>query len=143
MAVVERLIWQIETDLHADLSLTSLCERCAVDVHHMCRIFQLATGMSIMSYARARRLSNAAKAIAHGQDNIIAIALDAGYGSHEAFTRAFANCFGTTPSGLRSQRSIATLDLMEPFEMNKDMIVPVAAPPHGRTRRLACGRTWH
>ncbi len=33
MAVVERLIWQIETDLHTDLSLTSLSERCAVNVH--------------------------------------------------------------------------------------------------------------
>lgn len=128
MAVVERLIWQIETDLHTDLSMTSLSERCAVNVHHMCRIFQLATGMSIMSYARARRLSKAARAVAHGRDNIIAIALDAGYGSHEAFTRAFVHCFGITPSALRSHRSIATLDLTEPFEMNKDMIVPVAAP---------------
>lgn len=56
--------------------------------------------------------------------SIIAIALDAGYGSHEAF----ADCSGITPGGLRSQQSIATLDLMEPFEMNMDMIVPLAAP---------------
>jgi len=58
---------------------------------------------------------------------IIAIALDAGYGSHEAFARDFADCFGITPGGLRSERS-KTLDPMEPFEMNEDMIVPLAAP---------------
>lgn len=128
MAILERLIWQIETDLKCDLSLPSLSRRCAVNLHHMCRVFQLATGMSIMTYVRARRLSVAAQAIACGEETIIAIALDAGYGSHEAFTRAFASYFGTTPSRLRGEQSIATLNLMEPFEMNKDMIVPLAAP---------------
>lgn len=128
MAVLERLIWQIEMDLKSDLSLPYLSRRCAVNLHHMCRVFQLATGMSIMAYARARRLSLAARAIAGGQESIIAIALDAGYGSHEAFTRAFASYFGTPPSRLRGEQSITTLNLMEPFEMNKDMIVPLAAP---------------
>lgn len=128
MAVLERLIWQIETDLKSDIALPSLARRCAVNLHHMCRVFQFATGMSIMAYVRARRLSVAAKAIAFGTDGIITIALDTGYGSHGAFTRAFASYFGTTPSSLRSERSIATLDVMEPFEMNKDMIVPIAPP---------------
>lgn len=128
MSVLERVIWQIETDLHSDLSLQSLSERCAVNVHHMCRVFQLATGMSIMSYARARKLSRAANAIASGDDGIVAIALDAGYGSHEAFTRAFASYFGTTPSRMRKYRCLPHHDFMEPLEMNKDMIVPVSAP---------------
>ncbi|MDH0617108.1 MULTISPECIES: GyrI-like domain-containing protein [Agrobacterium] len=128
MPVLERLIWQIETDLNSEMSLRSLSERCAVNIHHMCRVFQHATGMSIMSYTRARKLSKAARAIVSGNDSIIAVALDAGYGSHEAFTRAFASYFGTTPSSLRKEHFAANLDLMEPFEMNKDMIVPVSAP---------------
>ncbi|WP_296074969.1 AraC family transcriptional regulator [uncultured Agrobacterium sp.] len=123
MAVVERLIWQIETDLHTDLSLTSLSERCEVNDHICAGSF---------NWPQACR-SRATRAPAeyprrHAPSLMVAIALDAGYGSHEAFTRAFAHCFGITPSALRSHRSITTLDLMEPFEMNKDMIVPVAAP---------------
>lgn len=128
MPVVEKLIWQIETDLASDLSLRSLSERCAVDVHHMCRAFQLATGMSIMSYVRARRLSSAAHALTCGNESIIAIALGAGYGSHEAFTRAFASYFGVTPSRLRKEHLSLHLDFMEPLEMKKDMIVPVSPP---------------
>lgn len=42
----------------------------------------------------------------------MAIAVDAGYGSHEAFTRAFTGYFGITPSSLRHKRSIVTLDLI-------------------------------
>ncbi len=63
MPLLDRLIWQIETNLDSELSLPSLSERCAVNIHHVCRAFQLATGMSIMSYVRARRLSNAARVI--------------------------------------------------------------------------------
>ncbi|WP_344750372.1 helix-turn-helix domain-containing protein [Rhizobium viscosum] len=133
MPLLDRLIWQIETNLDSELSLPSLSERCAVNVHHMCRAFQLATGMSIMSYVRARRLSNAARVIVSSNANIITVALDAGYGSHEAFTRAFASYFGTAPSSLRNGRFALELELMEPFEMNKEMIVPVR-PPQKRER---------
>lgn len=128
MPVMDRVIWQIETDLSSEVTLQSLSERSAVNIHHMCRVFQLATSMSIMSYVRARRLSNAARAIMSNKQNIIDVALDAGYGSHEAFTRAFASYYGTTPSQLRKGHGTATLSLMEPYEMNKEMIVPVSAP---------------
>lgn len=133
MPLLDRLIWQIETNLDSELSLPSLSERCAVNIHHMCRAFQLATGMSIMSYVRARRLSNAAHVIISSNANIITVALAAGYGSHEAFTRAFASYFGTAPSSLRDGRFALKLEFMEPFEMNKEMIVPVR-PPQKRER---------
>lgn len=128
MPVVERLIWQIETDLTSDMSLRSLSDRCGVNIHHMCRVFQLGTGMTIMSYVRARKLSKAARDIASGNSGLIAVALDAGYGSHEAFTRAFASYFGMTPSELRRRHLTENLAFMEPFEMNREMIVPVSAP---------------
>ncbi|KRA99429.1 AraC family transcriptional regulator [Devosia sp. Root685] len=128
MPVLDRVIWQIEVDLTSEVTLQSLSERCAVNIHHMCRVFQLATSMTIMSYVRARRLSNAARAITSSNQSILNVALDAGYGSHEAFTRAFASYFGITPRQLRKEQPTVTLSLMEPYEMNKEMIVPVSAP---------------
>jgi AraC family transcriptional regulator len=133
MPVLDKLIWQIETDLHSNLSLTLLSRRCAVSTHHMCRVFQLATGISIMSYVRARRLSEAAKAIASKDTDILTAALGAGYGSHEAFTRAFVSYLGVPPSSIRKARSVSSLCLMEPLEMKKEMIVKVA-PPKFRER---------
>jgi AraC family transcriptional regulator len=80
-----------------------------------------------MAYARARRLSRAAELLADGDQDILTIALDTGYGSHEAFTRAFAGYFGALPSSVRSARSLSSLSLMEPMKMKNDMIVEVPA----------------
>jgi methylphosphotriester-DNA--protein-cysteine methyltransferase len=41
-------------------------------------------GISLIAYLRGRRLSEAAKALAAGAPDIFSVALDAGYGSHEA-----------------------------------------------------------
>ena len=128
MALIDRIVWHIESNLPGDLSLASLANRCAVSQHHMCRSFQQATGLGIMAYVRARRLSEAATRIAAGEADILTIALESGYGSHEAFTRAFSALFGILPSTIAKARSTATLTLMRPLSMKQDMIVDVA--PH-------------
>ena len=51
-----------------------------------------------MRYMRGRRLSEAARVLANGGADILTVALDFGYGSHEAFTRAFRRSqFGVNP----------------------------------------------
>ena len=128
MSVLDRLIWQIENRLGDTIGLDALSESCAVSTHHMCRVFQQATGMSVMSYVRARRLSEAARTIAMRDRDLLSVALDARYSSHEAFTRAFAAYFGVLPSTVRRNRSFSTLPLMEPLEMKNDMLVDVPKP---------------
>jgi AraC family transcriptional regulator len=129
LALLDRIIWQIETNLaQEDISLEILADACSVSRFHMCRAFRQAAGMSIMAYVRGRRLSVAAQAIGSGDDTLLSIALKAGYGSHEAFTRAFSSCFGVLPSTVRKARSIGNLSLLEPVNMKRDMIVDVAKP---------------
>ena len=128
MSVLDKLIWQIEFNLHESLTLTRLSEHCAVSPHHMCRLFQKATGLSVMSYVRARRLSEAARSLAEQDKDVLTAALEAGYASHEAFTRAFARYFGVLPSSVRKARSLSSLSLMEPIAMKKDLIVDVPKP---------------
>jgi AraC family transcriptional regulator len=128
MPLIDKLIWQIECHLYEELSVPLLAQRCATSPFHMCRVFRQATGMSIMAYVRARRLSEAARRLAGERIDILHVALDAGYGSHEAFTRAFASYLGVSPSTVRKMRFLSTLHLMEALEMKKDMIVPVAEP---------------
>lgn len=43
----------------------------------------------------------------------MSVALDAGYGSHEAFTRAFRKFFGSTPESVRASQSVNALNLLE------------------------------
>src|SRR5688500_16081533 len=92
---------------------------CSVRVSrsHLTHAFGTATGMSVMRYVRARRLSAAARALAAGASDILSIALEAGYGSHEAFTRAFRDRFGQTPESVRARRSVDGLALVGPLEL--------------------------
>jgi len=58
--------------------------------------------------------------------------LAAGYGSHEAFTRAFGDQFGLTPEQVRGRGQTANLPLMEPIVMDSTPM-PELAPPRFET----------
>lgn len=125
MALIDKIIWQIETELTEPIALDGLAVRCGVSPHHMCRLFLHCTGQTVMGYIRARRMALAAKALVSGQDDVLTVALSVGYGSHAAFTRAFASTFGQLPGQLRKARALAGLQLMEPLVMKQtDTIVP-------------------
>lgn len=126
--MVERALWQIEMRLNAPLTLCDLAALCSVSPHHFARTFRLATGVPPMAYLRRRRLSVAAARLADGAADILSIALDAQYASHEAFTRAFVEQFGVTPSAVRGARSLNGLNLTEPIKMNRERLVEIAAP---------------
>ncbi|ABD54869.1 AraC family transcriptional regulator [Jannaschia sp. CCS1] len=128
MPLLDKMIWHIETQLDAPLTLETLADRCAVNVHHMCRAFQFSTGLSVMAYVRARRLSRAAHVLADGEADILTMALEAGYGSHEAFTRAFRAYLGVLPSQVKEACDLSNLSLMEPLKMDNSRIIDVAKP---------------
>jgi len=102
----------------------------------MVRAFAAATGLSVMRYVRARRLSEAARALAGGAPDILTLALDADYGSHEAFTRAFRDHFGVTPEAVRSLARTDSLALQEPIQMNSTCMDNLAAPRFEISRPL-------
>jgi len=78
-------------------------------------------------YVRSRRLTEAARALARGGPDILAIALEAGYGSHEAFTRAFHEQFGFTPEAIRDQGHLGNITVVEPLKMEENL--RTGAPP--------------
>ncbi len=84
------------------------------------RAFAAATGFPVMRYVRARRLSEAARSLANGAPDILTLALDADYGSHEAFTRAFRDHFGVTPEMVRAATRLDQLRLQEPIKMDSN-----------------------
>ena len=108
-----KALWHIETRFGDDLTLDDIAQAAGVSRFHLARVFEVRMGKSVMGYVRARRLSLAALALAAGAPDILAVALDAGYGSHEAFTRAFSAAFGRTPEAVREAGSVKTLDLQE------------------------------
>ena len=63
--------------------------------------FREISGMHLRDYLRYRRLAFALKALRDTQRSILEISLDAGFSSHEAFTRAFKKAYGLTPHAYR------------------------------------------
>jgi AraC-like DNA-binding protein len=60
--------------------------------------------MSPIRYLATWRLHLAAQAVRDGSETIATIAEQAGFGSEEAFSRAFKRCFGSSPSAWRRSR---------------------------------------
>ena len=129
MSAVLKTVWFIETRFRDnELSLEAMAEHAGVSRSHLSRIFPVATGLQLSTYLRGRRLTEAARELADGAPDILGVALDVGYGSHEAFTRAFREQFGLTPDDVRRKRSLDTLDLMEPLRMDSTEKVTLAPP---------------
>jgi AraC family transcriptional regulator len=81
-----------------------------------------------MRYVRARRLTEAARALAGGAPDILSLALEADYGSHEAFTRAFRDHFGMTPEAVRAGTCLNQLRLQEPIMMDSTALDHLKPP---------------
>jgi AraC family transcriptional regulator len=82
MSVVDKALWVIERNSSGELNLTAVAEACGVSRSHLANAFATTTGWPVVRYLRARRLSRAAQTLAQGAPDILALALDAGYGSH-------------------------------------------------------------
>jgi AraC family transcriptional regulator len=128
MSPVGKALWYIESHFADDISLGEIAAAAGVSRYHVTRAFGEAIGLSVMRYVRARRLSGAAKALRNGAPDILSVALDAGYGSHEAFTRAFRDQFGQAPETVRAQRHLDNIVLVEPIMMDQTILADLNPP---------------
>ena len=121
MDLIGKAVWYIETHFGSELSLDDVARAAGLSKFHLVRAFGTQSGLSVMRYVRARRLSEAAKNLAAGNTGILDVAIEASYGSHEAFTRAFKDQFGVTPDAIRKARSLQRIELVEPLKMNEKL----------------------
>ncbi len=115
-SMLARTLWRIETGLTGPLTLGTLAALEGVSPFHLSRGFAVAFGQSPMAYVKARRLSEAAIALCETDRQIVEIAFDACYDSHEGFSRAFRSYFGHAPRAVRTDPSLS-LALQEALTM--------------------------
>ncbi|MEQ8279854.1 MAG: AraC family transcriptional regulator [Deltaproteobacteria bacterium] len=109
----------IETALDEPPTPRDVARRVGMAPHHFHRVFRGQTGESVMQYARRLRLERAARPLRSAPpSSLLELALEAGYGSHEAFTRAFTTAFGRSPSAYRDDpvEARASCPEIAPFE---------------------------
>lgn len=139
MDPVGKALWFMESHFAEAITLGEIAEASGVSRFDLSRSFGRATGHTVMGYLRRRRLTEAARALSAGAPDILSVALDASYGSHEAFSRAFRDLFGLTPEQVRMQRHLDNLELLEPYQMDESLLIDLDAPrvEAGRPLRIA------
>ena len=102
---VERMnkaISYIEDHLTGELDYEAAAKAAYCSVYHFQRMFSFVADVSLSEYVRRRRLTLAAFELQNSSIKVIDLALKYGYESPEAFTRAFQQLHGTTPTAARS-----------------------------------------
>lgn len=84
-------------------NLSDLADKACYSRYHFHRLFQNMLGESPGEMARRLQLERAAAKLVRSEESVLEIALEAGYGSGEAFARAFARSFGSAPSDFKGR----------------------------------------
>lgn len=90
-------------NLDDPLPLEEIAMFVGLSVNQLERVFSRRWGESPRALQRRLRLERAADQLRSTGRAILQIAIDAGYESHEAFSRAFAKTFGCAPSVYRQE----------------------------------------
>lgn len=98
IAIVQKYI---RTHLYEELDRTTLAAVADLSVAQFHRTFCTQVGEPPATYIRRLRLERAGDKLRMGAVDIGEIALSVGYGSHNAFSKAFKNHFGLSPSQFR------------------------------------------
>ncbi|MGY6275242.1 AraC family transcriptional regulator [Methylomonas sp. MgM2] len=102
---MHRVVAYIDKHLDASLDLNTLAEVACFSPFHFHRLFSAWMGETLGDYLRRRRLEVAAMRLAaQPRMQILNIALSVGFGSGEAFTRAFKSRFVYSPTVWREQQ---------------------------------------
>lgn len=103
---MHRVVAYIDQHLEQALDLNTLAGVAHFSPFHFHRIFSAWMGETLGDYLRRRRVEIAATRLAtQPRSRILNIALSVGFGSAEAFARAFRNRFGCSPTAWRTQQS--------------------------------------
>ncbi|MGX5681763.1 AraC family transcriptional regulator [Schumannella luteola] len=100
IAELNRLVDHIEQHLAEELDVAALAWELGTTEYHLRRMFSSLAGMPLSEYIRRRRMTLAAADIV-GNDRMLDIATRYGYGSTEAFGRAFRSVHGASPADVR------------------------------------------
>src|SRR5262245_55967044 len=119
----------IRSHLDDALELGALARLACLSPFHFHRVFRGMVGETPLELARRLRLERAAWRLRDKQRAVTEIAFDAGYETHEAFTRAFRASYSTSPSGFRL-RKYQRIEIKAAcgVHFSADGVIPVFVP---------------
>lgn len=94
----------IDQNLENEVDFKKVSQIAGVSEFHFRKIFSYLSGMTLSSYIRKRKLSEASLDLINNKMKIIDVAIKYGYDSADGFTRAFKEWFGVNPSELNNHK---------------------------------------
>lgn len=118
---IQNIVLQIDKCIKSQndeaLTLANLSEFLGYSEYYVSRKFKEISGMQLRDYLRYRKLAFALKDIQNTEKGILDIAVKYGFSSHEAFTRAFKEAYGITPSEYRQNpKPVVLRTAIRPFD---------------------------
>lgn len=101
IAALNRLVDLVEKRLTEEFDVDGLARALGTTEYHLRRMFSSLAGMPLSEYVRRRRMAVAAADVVRGENDLLSIAVRHGYGSTEAFGRAFRAVHGANPGDVR------------------------------------------
>ena len=100
IAALNQLVTFVENHLTEEIDVTGLAGGLGTTEYHLRRMFSSLAGMPLSEYIRRRRMTVAAADVL-GESDLLHIAVRFGYGSTEAFSRAFRAVHGVSVGDVR------------------------------------------
>lgn len=100
-AVVDAVEAQLAVDPSVAVDAEALARQSGTTEYHLRRMFSSLAGMPLSEYIRRRRMALAAAELVSRDDDLLDVAVRYGYGSTEAFGRAFRAVHGVSPGNVR------------------------------------------
>src|SRR5690554_3034528 len=125
IGTLNALVDLVEQSHDETLDVTRFAREHGTTEYHLRRMFSALAGMPLSEYVRRRRMTLAAADLVRGEPNLLELAVRYGYGSVEAFGRAFRAVHGTSPAEVRRHGGPLSTQPMLRFRLSVEGSVPM------------------
>lgn len=120
---IGKILVYIDAHINEKITLRDLSEIACYSPFYFSKLFSEVMGMPVTGYIRIRKLQHSIIQLLEGQ-KVIDVATLYAFDSHEGFTRAFTQLFGSTPSTIRKHMTSYTVPAyVAPLNINRRIIM--------------------
>ena len=125
IGMLNALVELVEQRHEDPVDVATFARRRGTTEYHLRRMFSALAGMPLSEYVRRRRMTLAAADLVRGEPSLLDVAVRYGYGSVEAFTRAFRSVHGTGPAEARRSGGPLSTQPMLRFRLSVEGSTPM------------------
>ena len=124
---IDRVIDYLRENLHRPVKLGELARVACFSEFHFHRIFGAVSGETLNNFTNRLRLEKAARLLRYSDQSLTDIALDCGFSSSAAFSRAFRSGYDTSPSQFRKSGEIKKSKICKELCTGQEYVLPMSA----------------